>query len=176
MRAAVLSSLDTPQDDGSAAAKVFANVADVPRAPLADLARIIAAQGNTSAIATVVQSFSKSSDQAFSIAAALADGLKRSQRTLADVIPASILQNLVSQAGKISADSQQSLAARKEAATFLANGNSPQPLFALLGSRAPAELQISALSPSSETKMFPLLSCRFGRSCSQRLAPKSLRL
>jgi len=151
MRAAVLSSLDTPADDGSAAAKVFANAADVPYAPLADLARITAAQGNTAAIASVVLWLSGSGrdgappPSALSIAAALADGLKRSQRTLADVLPASLLQNLVSQAARIGVDSAQPLPARKEAVAFLANGNSSKPLLALLESRSAAELQIAAI-------------------------------
>jgi putative membrane-bound dehydrogenase-like protein len=137
MRAAVLSSLDTLQDDGSAAAKVFAN------APLSDLARIIGSQGNTSAIAAVVRKLS--TNQTLTVAAALADGLKRSQRALGEVAPPDLLQSLGRQAAEISGNSEQSLATRKEAVAFLANGDSPKPLIAVLESRAPAELQIAAV-------------------------------
>src|SRR5258705_2944397 len=134
MRAAILSSLDTPQDDGSAAAKVFAAIADAPHAPLVDLARMIATQGNTSAIATVLQSLSKSVEQTLAVAAALADGLKRSQRTLSDDVPQDLWQKLADEAGRVTTDAAQPLAVRKEAVGFLANGDSPKPLLALIAS------------------------------------------
>jgi putative heme-binding domain-containing protein len=143
MRAAVLSSLDTPRDDGSAAAKVFTIVAKSEGAPLADLARIVAAQGNPKAIDTVIEALS--TNQSLTVAAAVADGLRRSQRTLGDVIARDLLQRLISQAAQISVDSKASAAIRKEAAAFLANGDSPKPLVKLLESRAPAELQVAAV-------------------------------
>jgi len=150
MRAAVLSSLDTPQDDGSAAAKVFAVVAHSPRAPLADLAHMIAILGNTSAIATVVQSLSRSSEQTLAVAAALAEGLKPSQRRLSDVVPQDLLQKLAEEAGRVSMDASQPLPARKEAVAFLASGDSPKPLLALIQSGSPAELQIAAVRSLSQ--------------------------
>jgi putative membrane-bound dehydrogenase-like protein len=145
MRAAVLSSLDTPQDDGSAAAKVFATIAHSPGAPLADLAQMIALQGNTSAIATVVQSFPKLSGQSLQVAAALADGLKRSQRNLSDVVSRDVLRKLADAASQIIADAAQPLPTRKDAVAFLANGDSPNPLLALIASSSPVELQTAAV-------------------------------
>ena len=153
MRAAVLSSLDTPADNGSAAAQVFTITANASHAPLADLARIVGAQGNTSAIATVVRVLAaggrdpdaSGSPSVLAISAALADGLRRSQRTLAEGAPRELLQKFADQAAGICGDAGQPLAARKEAAAFLANGHSPDPLIALLRARAPADLQIAAV-------------------------------
>jgi putative membrane-bound dehydrogenase-like protein len=143
LSAAVLSSLDTPKDNGFRAGNVFAVVADLPYAPRAELARLIGAQGHAPSIARVVRNLS--TNLVFSVATALADGLKRSQRTLADVAEPALLQKLADQAAQISADSEQPLATRKEAVAFLANEDSPKPLVALLQSRAPAELQITAV-------------------------------
>jgi putative membrane-bound dehydrogenase-like protein len=150
MRAAILSSLDTSADDGSAAAHVFA-MATGSRASrpltvneaLPDLARLIGAQGRASSIASVVRHLS--TNQIFSIASALADGLKRSQRTLAEVAPRDLLGKLADEAARISGDAEQPVAPRKEAVAFLASGDSPEPLLALLQGRAPAELQIAAV-------------------------------
>lgn len=147
MRAAVLSSLDTPADNGSAAAQVFTFLGRARPEVLPDLARIVGAQGNTSAIATVVRSLSPPSLSSVKIpvATALAEGLKRWQRTLADVASREVLEKLVRQAVEVSGDSQQPLAARKEAVALLANGDSMKPLVTLLRSRLPAELQIAAV-------------------------------
>jgi putative membrane-bound dehydrogenase-like protein len=139
IRAAVLSSLDTPRDDGSAAGRVFGIVAKSPH-PLADLARLIGAQGNTSAVARVIEWLAP--NRGFAVASALAEGLKRSQRSFADVAPRDLLQKVAAEAAQISGDPGQSLTTRKEAVEFLANGDSPQPLVVLLQSRAPAELQM----------------------------------
>jgi putative membrane-bound dehydrogenase-like protein len=145
MRAAILSSLDTPQDDGSAAAKVFATVVHSSGAPLGDLARLVAAQGNTSGIATVVQSFSNLSGQTLPVATALVDGLKRSQRRLSDVLPGTLWQKLIDEARRVSMDVSQPLLTRKEAVAFLANGDSSKPILALIESNSSVELQVAAV-------------------------------
>jgi putative membrane-bound dehydrogenase-like protein len=144
MRAAILSSLDTPQDDGSNAAKVFAVVAHSSGAALPELARLVGAQGSTTAVSTVLQGLSNLTN-GLALAAALAEGLKRSGATFSEVASRDVLQKLVSQAVQISGDSQQSLQSRKEAVAFLANGDSIKPLSALLQSQPPAELQIAAV-------------------------------
>jgi putative membrane-bound dehydrogenase-like protein len=142
IQAAVLSSLDTPEDDGSAAGRVFSVLAKSPH-QLADLARLIGAQGNAGAIASVVESLAP--NRGLAVALALAEGLKRSQRSLRDVVPKDVLQKMTAQAAQTSLDLGQSLAQRKEALAFLVNGDSPKPVVAVLESRAPAELQIAAV-------------------------------
>ncbi len=144
MRAAILSSLDTPRDDGANAAKVFAVVAHSSGPALPDLARLIGAQGSTTAVAAVLQSLSKLTN-GLALAAALAEGLKRSRTTFSEVASPHELQKLVSQAAQISRDSQRSLPSREEAIAFLAHGDSIKPLRALLQSQPPAELQIAAV-------------------------------
>jgi putative membrane-bound dehydrogenase-like protein len=144
MRAAILSSLDTSRDDGSNAAKVFAIVARSSGTALPELARLIGAQGSTTAVATVLQGLSKLTN-GLALAAALAEGLKRSQVTFSEVASRDVLEKLLAQAARISVDSQRSLQSRKEAVAFLAHGDSIEPLSALLQSQPPAELQIAAV-------------------------------
>jgi len=120
MRAAILSSLDTPFTREAGASIVFDALMDSPEAAPTELAQIIGALGQQQGIARVLKV--SATHTGFSLARALGNGLRASGKSLSDVAP-DLFREVKDRAVRVASDSNQEIKRRVEAIELLAHAD-----------------------------------------------------
>ena len=119
MRAAVLSSLDTPVSKQTWASIVYEGVSDLPDAPLAELAKLIGALNQRTGIVHVLKMAGKGDDRSFALVRALGSGLRASGKTLHEP-GGDIFGEVADRAAQVAADATHNPTLRVEAIEVLA--------------------------------------------------------
>lgn len=147
MRAAVLSSLDTPLSREIWASIVFESVIDLPDAPLADLAKLIGAHNQRNGIIHALKMVGKEDDRSFALVRALGSGLKASDHSLRD-IGGDTFAEVQNRAARVAGDTKRKASARVDAIEVLAFGDhasAETALLPLLRTNSATEVQSAAI-------------------------------
>lgn len=147
VRAAVLSSLDTPVTTETAASIVFEAVVDSPSAPLTEIANLIGAHNQRRGIAQVLKIAGEGDDRSFALVRALGNGLKASGNSLSKTAP-DLFTEVKDRAVRVACDSGQATKLRIEAIEALAFADydsTAAAVLPLLKTNSPVELQTAAI-------------------------------
>ena len=149
MRAAVLSSLDTPLTKRYWASAVFEGVIDLPNAPVADLVKLIGAHNQRNGIVAVIKSLGIEGrdHESFVLVRALGSGLQISGKTIRE-FSSDNFNEVQERAAQVAADPAHNSTLRIEAIEVLAFGDYDSAvgaLLSLLKTESPVELQTAAI-------------------------------
>jgi len=145
MRAAILSSLDTPFTREAGASIVFDALMDSPEAAPTELPQIIGALGQQQGIASVLKV--SATHTGFSLAHALGNGLRTSGKSLSEIAP-DLFREVKDRAVRVASDSNQETKRRIEAIELLAHADyaaAETALAPLLRTNTAAEVQTAAI-------------------------------
>ncbi len=149
MRAAALSSLDTPLTKHHAASGVFQGVLGLPDAPVADLVKLIGAHNQRAGIVSVMKSLGIEGrdHQSFVLLRALGSGFQTSGKTFRE-FGSDNFNEVQERAAQVAADPARNSTLRIEAIEVLAFGeyaSAARALLPLLKTESPVELQMAAI-------------------------------
>jgi putative membrane-bound dehydrogenase-like protein len=149
MRAAVLSSLDTPLTKHHAASGVFEGILGLPNAPVAEVVKLIGAHNQRAGIVSVIKSLGIQGrdHESFVLLRALGSGFQTSGKTFRE-FGSDNFNEVQERAAQVAADPARNSTLRIEAIEVLAFGeydSAARALLPLLKTESPVELQTAAI-------------------------------